>query len=231
MKLLCSILLTFLLLTGCRTIIESGKATRTVTTSQYYYTEGSSSEDNEAEIGYEALGDIDASDFIFIKEVITDVVTIVGPVLKGVSPTDLILPSIDVFAGQVAQGRMQISFEPGELSSILYYIGGGVMVIAILIFWLAGWKLGTLTLLVGVSIITAGRLVAEHWMVLGIPFLLLVATGVFILYRFYSSNKEHKVLEDLVRKVPNDELNKVCSDDTKEAVRDKTIISKIRRGL
>ncbi len=89
------------------------------------------------------------------------------------------------------------NFDPGELSGILYWIGGVSLILAALLGYLLGWGLGIIIAVFAVSLIAVGRLMAASPWIAMLPGIVVCVGAVYILWRLYVGKADHKTVYDV----------------------------------
>ena len=87
-------------------------------------------------------------------------------------------------------------FDPGELSGILYWIGGVSLILAALLGYLLGWGLGIIVAVFAISLIAVGRLMAASPWIAVLPGVVIFVGAGYVLWRLYQGKIDHEVAYD-----------------------------------
>ena len=88
-------------------------------------------------------------------------------------------------------------FDPGELSGILYWIGGVSLILAALLGYLLGWGLGLIVAVFAISLIAVGRLMAASPWIAVLPGVVIFVGAGYVLWRLYVGKTDHKAVYDV----------------------------------
>lgn len=107
--------------------------------------------------------------------------------------------------------------DPAEHSEILYWVGGGLVVLGVVSGYFLGWGMAIIVSIFGVGLIAIGRFMASTWLVALLPGSAILLGAGYIIYRLYTGKEEHKVLKDIAKAF--DEFDN--EDEVKEFLDDK----------
>ena len=96
-------------------------------------------------------------------------------------------------------------FDPGELSGILYWIGGVSLILAALLGYLLGWGLGIIVAVFAISLIAVGRLMAASPWIAVLPGVVIFVGAGYVLWRLYQGKIDHEVAYDASDKLTDEQ--------------------------
>lgn len=124
-------------------------------------------------------------------------------------------------------------FNPGEKAHILYYIGGGLIVLGVAGGYFLGWGMTIIVSIFGVGLISVGRFMSETWLVALIPGAAILIGAGYVVYRLYKGKREHTVLKDIAAAFDefDDEEEVKSFLDDKRKHRDISIIESLKHEI
>lgn len=121
--------------------------------------------------------------------------------------------------------------DPAEHSAILYWIGGGLVVLGVVGGYFLGWGLSIIVGIFGVGLIAIGRFMASTWLVALLPGAAILIGAGYIVYRLYRGKEEHQVLKDIAIAFDEfddeEEVKKFLDDKRKH--KDVSVIEKMKQ--